>query len=369
MPPKPVCHGREYSPVGSHVGFDEVGAQVRRVRDLVERKLVDPAQLDEPAGQPRRRGDDVGVDRVAAAEHRLDLGEVLVVVVERLGVLHVDAGRLDEPVDRAGQAVLGRVDVRRPVLEVQAVPAAPARETNHRAAVPGDEPDAPDDASSLPPPHADSSAGSEIPAAPSTPARDQELASRERRSATEWEWGLVVAAGHGKPFTLSRRVGRGAIRCRLVLRGCRCRSPLRRVASAILTRRNAAPGSQLRWIVVPGWTFGRSAPAGTLAMTSLSSVRCDDESGGRALEHDVSDDAVDRSSVGAGFRRGVEAFRPQHHRHRACRCSRLWSDRVRIVFPLFSATTMSSPSRPVTSPGSRLADPMKPATNRLAGLL
>ena len=69
------------------------------------------------------------------------------------------------------------------------------------AAVPGDEPDAPDDASSLPPPHADSSAGSEIPAAPSAPARDQELASRERRSATEWEGDSLVAAGHGKPFT------------------------------------------------------------------------------------------------------------------------------------------------------------------------
>ena len=114
---------------------DEVVAQVGGVGDLVERQLVDPPERDQPAGQPRRRRDDVGVDRLAAAEHRLDLGEVLVVVVERLGVGHVDAGRLDEPVDGADGVALGGVDVLGPVLEVQL--AARRRSRRRRAGSPG----------------------------------------------------------------------------------------------------------------------------------------------------------------------------------------------------------------------------------------
>ena len=119
MPVMPVCHGSEYSPVGSQVGLLQVGPQVGGVGHLVERQLVDPAEGDQPTRQPARRGDDVRFDRVAPAEHRLDDGEVLVVVVERVRVAHRDARRLDEAVDGADDPVLRQVDVLGPVLEEQ----------------------------------------------------------------------------------------------------------------------------------------------------------------------------------------------------------------------------------------------------------
>ena len=109
----------------------------------------------------------------------MDLGEVLVVVVVRLGVLHVDAGGFDEPVDRAGHAVLGGVDVGRPVLEVQRVAAPPPGDGSAAGGAWRGARRVADEPSSSLPPHAESSAGNEMPAHQDAGAGDQ-LTPRER---------------------------------------------------------------------------------------------------------------------------------------------------------------------------------------------
>ena len=70
-----------------------------------------PAEVDEPRRHPVGRRDDVGADVAPGDEVGLDLGEVLVVVVEVLGVGEVDARLL------ANRSTRLLVDVGGPVVE------------------------------------------------------------------------------------------------------------------------------------------------------------------------------------------------------------------------------------------------------------
>ena len=86
MPVIPDCHGSVHCPSGSHVGLLQAGQHVLGVRDLVERQLLQPLERAQP-----NRNQLVGVMTsrsmdLPAESWRLDLGEVLVVVVDVFAV-------------------------------------------------------------------------------------------------------------------------------------------------------------------------------------------------------------------------------------------------------------------------------------------
>ena len=69
----------------------EVGETLRHVRRV---ELLDPAEPDQPGGHPVGEDHEVAPGVLARGELRLDLGEELVVVVDVLGVVDLDPGRL-----------------------------------------------------------------------------------------------------------------------------------------------------------------------------------------------------------------------------------------------------------------------------------
>ena len=81
--------------------------------------LAEP-EPDELADHPVRHAEHIGGDGLSTGQLRLDLGEVLVVVVDVLGVVDRDAGLLGELLQgrRIGRPVLGHVDIERPVRPV-----------------------------------------------------------------------------------------------------------------------------------------------------------------------------------------------------------------------------------------------------------
>ena len=107
----PVCHGRLYSPRGSHVGF------CRSSRRLAAFGIWSRGSFSsQPSAMSRAVIQNVGARmsatiRLSRGERGHDLREVLVVVVEALEVLHGHPGVLLEGRHRLA------VDVGRPVVE------------------------------------------------------------------------------------------------------------------------------------------------------------------------------------------------------------------------------------------------------------
>ena len=122
MPAMPACHGMKCLAPGSHV---EVEVGVLEV--LVVRDLSSGSSSVQPSPMRRAAIQELGAVMSAAIRLPLpsigeyDLVEVLVVVVEVLEVVHLDAGRLLEVGDRRARAVdvavVVLVDVGDPVAE------------------------------------------------------------------------------------------------------------------------------------------------------------------------------------------------------------------------------------------------------------
>ena len=116
MPPKPGLPGQGVRTTRVEVDVLQLGAQVRRVRNLGLVQLLGVSHADHPAGHPVGEHDDVLADVLAVGELALDLAVVRVVAVDVLGVRGVDAGLLLERLE--GRIGLGRlvvVEVERPV--------------------------------------------------------------------------------------------------------------------------------------------------------------------------------------------------------------------------------------------------------------
>ena len=105
--------------------------QVRLVRELGVVERGDVAELDQAAGHPVGEHDDVAVDALVPLERLVDLREELVVVVDVLGVLGLDARGLLE----VGHRLL--VDVERPVGDPERLAAASGRRGRRVAAARG----------------------------------------------------------------------------------------------------------------------------------------------------------------------------------------------------------------------------------------
>ena len=119
MPVNPLCHGSEYTRPLSNWTLTRVSTEVRGVRDVGLVQLLHPAQPDQPGGHPVGEAEGVAAGVLAGGQLRLDLGEELVVVVDVLGVVDLDAGLLREGVQRrVRRGLVVDVDVRRPVRPV-----------------------------------------------------------------------------------------------------------------------------------------------------------------------------------------------------------------------------------------------------------
>ena len=97
------------------VDVQEVGVEVRLVRDVGVVEGLRVAEADPAAHHPVGEADGVGADVLAERELVLDLAVVGVVVVDVDLVLDLDAGLVDEALERRVAAGVVLVEVERPV--------------------------------------------------------------------------------------------------------------------------------------------------------------------------------------------------------------------------------------------------------------